>query len=166
VPLALGIRLALVCFTMTIGWIAASPRAPGQRIGLPGTLAPRPRRVADDAARQLSPTCRSSAGRRARSGSRAGRRAADPALPRLHDQSRLFPAARPRLEAAGIGPILVPNFRAVFSNIETYADELEVAIERVATQSGHGRVSSSATAWAGSRAEYLRRRGERASRGS
>ena len=160
VPLALGIRLALVCFTMTIGWIAASPRAPGQRIGLPGTL----RLVLGEWRTMLLDNFAYLPFERWAT-------RPDPvlapggALPILlchgymTNRGYFRPLVR-GLEAAGIGPILVPNFRAVFSNIETYADELEVAIERVAAQGGHGRVVLVCHSMGGLAArEYLRRRG-------
>jgi pimeloyl-ACP methyl ester carboxylesterase len=160
VPFALGIRLALVCFTMTIGWIAGSPRTPAQRLGALGTL----RLVFGEWRTMLLDNFAYLPFER-----RAMRPDPVPApggaMPILvahgymTNRGYFRPLVR-ALEAAGIGPIFVPNFRAVFSNIETYADELEGEIERIATATGHGRVILVCHSMGGLAArEYLRRRG-------
>lgn len=160
VPFALGIRFALVCFTMTIGWIAGSPRTPEQRIGALGTL----RLVFGEWRTLLLDNFAYLPFERwaMRPDPVPAPGGAMPILVAhgyMTNRGYFRPLVR-GLEAAGIGPIFVPNFRAVFSNIETYADELERQIERLATRSGHGRVILVCHSMGGLAArEYIRRRG-------
>lgn len=157
---ALGIRLALVCFTMTIGWLARSPRRPGDGIGPIGTV----RLVVGEwRALLLDNLFYLPFERQAlRRDPEATVGSAIPVVLAhgyLSNRGYFRPLVR-WLEARGVAPIFVPSFRTVFMPIENYAGELHGEIERIAAASGHARVILVCHSMGGLAArEYLRRHG-------
>ena len=160
VALALGARLALVCLTMAIGWLAHSPRAPEHRIGALATA----RLVLGEWRALLLDNFAYLPFER-----QALRPDPDPAAAAgmpvvlahgyLSNRGYFRPLVR-GLEAAGIAPILAPDFTAVFAPIETYVAQLHGQIERIAAASPHGRVVLVCHSMGGLAArEYLRRHG-------
>jgi pimeloyl-ACP methyl ester carboxylesterase len=157
---ALGIRLALVCLTMTIGWVARSPRRPGDGIGPMGTA----RLVLGEWRALLLDNFFYLPFER-----QALRRDPDPALRGgipvvlahgYFSNRGYFRALVRGLEARGVAPIFVPNFRTVFTPIENYVEEMHRQIERIAAASGHARVILVCHSMGGLAArEYLRRHG-------
>jgi pimeloyl-ACP methyl ester carboxylesterase len=157
---ALGIRLALVCFTGALAWIFRSERSPAQRLGLLGTL----RLLAGEWRAMLADNFwylpfDALAVR------------PDPPLERggpmpvllvhgyLSSRGYWGPLVR-WLEARGVGGLRVPNFTSAFSNIERLADELHEQVERIAAGSGHERVVLVCHSMGGLAARlYLKERG-------
>lgn len=160
VAFALGLRLALIGLTMTIAWMARSPRRPGDVLGPMGTA----RLVLGEWRALLldnfiylpfeTRALRCDPDPRARVG-----------LPVIlahgyfTNRGYFRPLVR-GLEAHGLAPVFVPNFPAVFTPIETYVEELHRQIERIAAAGGHGRVILVCHSMGGLAArEYLRRHG-------
>jgi triacylglycerol esterase/lipase EstA (alpha/beta hydrolase family) len=157
---ALGIRFALVCLTMTVGGLAASPRAPEHRIGPVATA----RLVLGEWRTLLFDNFLYLPFER-----QAMRRDRDPAAPGgipiilahgyFSNRGYFRPLVR-GLEARGVGPIFAPNFRTVFTPIEKYVEELHGEIERIAAANRHARVILVCHSMGGLAArEYLRRHG-------
>jgi triacylglycerol esterase/lipase EstA (alpha/beta hydrolase family) len=135
-----GSRLAAVLLTALLAWIHRSPRAPAERIGLPGALGLVIREwwalLAANLlylpwqARWLRPDPEP---------------VPTPRVPviLLHgyiaNRGYFRPLVR-RLEARGIAPIFVPTASGVFYPIERYADELHRHVERVAAGTGQPRM--------------------------
>ncbi|MGZ5649333.1 MAG: esterase/lipase family protein [Usitatibacter sp.] len=137
---ALAIRLALVCFTMFLGWLNRSPRVSQHRIGFAQTV----RLVLGEYRALLANNLFYLPWE-----SLAVRPDAQPAPSRsaplvlVHGYFGNRGYYRPLvswLEAQGIGPIHVPNFPAAFATIEQFAAGLHGEIERIAAASGHGKV--------------------------
>jgi len=133
------IRLALVCLTSLIAWFARTPRAPGERLGVAGTVAlvagewrvmlannfvwiPFERRVlrADP---PLAPDAR---------------------VPVIvvhgyfSNRGTVSAIAR-ALDAAGVGPVFVPSLPAIVAPIETFAAHLERVVREVTESTGQPR---------------------------
>lgn len=157
---ALATRLALVCLTMTIGWVARSPRAPGDGIGPMGTaqlVLGEWRALLLDNFFYL-PFERQALRRDPDTTVRGG---TPVILAHGYFSNRGYfrPLVR-GLEARGLAPVFAPNFRTVFAPIESYVDELNREIERIAAASGHARVILVCHSMGGLAArEYLRRHG-------
>lgn len=159
---ALGTRFALVCLTMTIGWLAAAPRNPDHRIGPAATV-----RLVLGESRALLLDNLVYLPFEARALRRDPDPAAGAAIPVVlahgyfSNRGYFRPLVR-ALEARGVAPIFTPTFRAVFARIEDYVDELHGEIERIAAASGRPRVVLVCHSMGGLAArEYLRRHGSR-----
>jgi triacylglycerol esterase/lipase EstA (alpha/beta hydrolase family) len=127
---ALVARLALVCLTCILGWMYRSERAAAQRLGPIGILrlvgSEYCALIADNfwylpfEAIALRPDPAPPPGER-------------PVVLLVHgylsNRGLFAPMAR-WLEARGVGPVLVPSYRSVFSTIEAGVAELHAAIER------------------------------------
>jgi predicted alpha/beta hydrolase family esterase len=140
IAFALGVRLALVCFTMFLGWVNRSPRPPQHQIGLAATV----RLVLGEYRALLSNNLFYLPWE-----SVALRPDPQPApsarvpLVLVHGYFGNRGYYRPLvrwLESRGIGPIYVPNFRAAFATIEQFAVGLHEAIERIAAATGQDKV--------------------------
>jgi triacylglycerol esterase/lipase EstA (alpha/beta hydrolase family) len=157
---ALGIRLALVCLTMSLGWLAASPRAADHRIGAIATV----RLVLGEWRALLLDNLLYLPFER-----QALRRDPEPTTPGgipiilahgyFSNRGYFRPLVR-ALEAQGVAPLFTPNFGTVFTPIEKYVEELHGEIERIVAASGHPRVVLVCHSMGGLAArEYLRRHG-------
>lgn len=140
VAFALAIRLALVCCTMFLGWLNRSPRAPQHRIGFAHTV----RLVLGEYRALLADNLLylpwESLALRPDPPPAPSRRVP---LVLVHGYFSNRGYYRPLvrwLEAQGIGPIYVPNFRAAFATIEQFAAGLHAEIERIAAATGQGKV--------------------------
>jgi pimeloyl-ACP methyl ester carboxylesterase len=137
VVVALGARFLLVCLTLSLGHWLRSERAPGQRLG-PGGVA---RLVATEYRALLADNfyylpLESIALRPDPAPPPGGRTAVVLVHGYLSNRGYFAPMAR-WLEARGVRPIFVPNYRSVFSRIEVAVAELHAEIERiVAAQAG------------------------------
>ncbi|MBL0140950.1 MAG: alpha/beta fold hydrolase [Betaproteobacteria bacterium] len=137
---ALGMRLVLVGLTLCISWFARSPRAPGERLGLAGTV----RLVAGEWRAMLAnnflwlPF------------ERRVLRPDPPLVPDarvpvilvhgyLSNRGTLCGLAH-ALDAAGIGPVFVPSLPAIVAPIETFASHLDRVVHRVTEMTGQPRV--------------------------
>lgn len=135
----MAVRLGVVCITFGLSWLARSPRAPGELLGLAGTLAlvagewwvmvrnnfvwlPFERAVLRDDP-PLAPSAR---------------------VPvilvhgYLSNRGTLCVLAR-ALDGAGIGPVFVPSLPAVLAPIETFAAHLERVVREVTEKTGRPR---------------------------
>lgn len=136
----LGARLLLVCLTGLLGHVFRSPRAPAQRLGIAGVV----RYVALEFGALLADNF-------ALLPFESALLRPDP-VPAptdrvpvvlvhgyLSNRGYFRPMVR-WLEARGVAPIFVPNYRSVFSSIESGVAELHAEVERVAAGSGQTRV--------------------------
>jgi triacylglycerol esterase/lipase EstA (alpha/beta hydrolase family) len=136
-----GSRLAAVALTTFLAWIHRSPRAPGERIGIPGGL----RLVAGEwrallAANFLYLPWPASALRPDPEPVRAARVPVILLHGYVANRGYFRPLVR-RLEARGIAPIFVPTARGVLYPIESYTEELHRHIERIVAGTGQPRVA-------------------------
>ena len=137
---ALGLRLLLVCLTGLIGHLCRSPRAPAHRLGIAGVV----RYVAFEFGALLTDNF-------ALLPFESALLRPDPVAARtervpvvlvhgyLSNRGYFAPMVR-WLEARGVAPIFVPNYRSVFSSIESGVAELHAEIERIAAATGQPRV--------------------------
>ena len=140
VAAALGARLALVAFTLSLGQLFRSERAPAQRLGPGGVLrllASEYRALVADnfyllpfESLALRPDPAPAAG---------GRTPVVLVHGYLSNRGYFAPMVR-WLEARGVAPIFVPNYRSVFADIERGVAELQVEVERVVAGSGRPQV--------------------------
>ena len=158
--LLFGSRLLLSCFTCFLGWRHGSPRAPEHRIDAWGTV----RLVLGEYRALLLDNLYYLPWDRlaVRPDEAPSPSATTPTL-LVHgymSNRGYFAALVPRLEAAGIGPLHVPNFRVLFTPIEFFAAELHDAIERVAQATGRPKVNLVCHSMGGLAArQYLREHG-------
>jgi pimeloyl-ACP methyl ester carboxylesterase len=133
-------RLALVCAGILLGYVAASPRPPEQRIGAGAALA------------MVLRECRAAASvnlyrfpfefwslRRDPEPRQTARMPVILAHGYFSNRGYFGPLVR-ALEARGIEPIFAPDFSASFATIEQFATELHDAIERITTATGQPKV--------------------------
>ena len=136
----LGSRLLLVCFTGLSGHALRSPRAPAQRLGIAGIV----RYVALEFGALLADNFawlpfESALLRPDPAPAPASRVPVVLVHGYLSNRGYFRPMVR-WLEARGVAPIFVPNYRSVFARIESGVAELHAEIERIAAASGHARV--------------------------
>jgi pimeloyl-ACP methyl ester carboxylesterase len=158
-----GVRLVLVCISMSLGWIFRSPRSPEERIGIARTLA----LVLGEWRALLAfnllyiPW------------ERIALRADPVAVPTdrmpivlVHgyfaNRGYFTPLVK-RLEAIGAGPVFVPNLRAWFAPIAVCEEELDREIARICAGTAQPRVALVAHSMGGlvARSCLARRGGER-----
>jgi triacylglycerol esterase/lipase EstA (alpha/beta hydrolase family) len=127
-----GARLALVCLTVILGWAYRSERAPAQRLGPGGIM----RLVATECLALLADNFWylpfESLALRIDPVPPAGTRVAVVLVHGYLSNRGYFAPMVRWLEARGVAPVIVPNYRSVFSNVESGAGELHAAIERLA----------------------------------
>jgi len=133
---ALGARLLLVCSTCLLGHLWRSPRAPAQRLGTLGVV----RYVALEFGALLADNFallpfESALLRPDPVPARTDRVPVILVHGYLSNRGYFRPMVR-WLEARGVGPVFVPNYRSVFANIESGVAELHAEIERIAAASG------------------------------
>lgn len=137
---ALGARLLLVCLTGLLGHLFRAPRAPAQRLGVAGVVRYLAFEfgalVADNFA--LLPF-ESALLRPDPVPAPADRVPVVLVHGYLSNRGYFRPMVR-WLEARGVAPVFVPNYRSVFSNIESGVAELHAEVERIAAASGQARV--------------------------
>ncbi len=137
---ALAVRLLLVCLTGLLGHVFRSPRAPAQRLGIAGVL----RYIALEYSALLADNF-------ALLPFESVLLRADPVpapsdrvpVVLLHGYLSNRGYFRPMvrwLEARGVAPIFVPNYRAVYSGIESGVAELHAEVERIVAGTGQARV--------------------------
>ena len=134
-----GVRLVLVCSTLGISWFARSPRAAGERLGLAGAA----RLVAGEWRAMLAnnfvwvPFERLVL-------RRDPPLAPDARIPVIlvhgyfSNRGTVRGLAR-ALDAAGIGPLLVPSLPEALAPIETFAEHLERVVREVTEATGQPR---------------------------
>ena len=137
---ALAARLALVCATLSLGWLFRSERTPAQRLGAGGTV----RLVAGEYRALLADNfyylpLEALALRPDPAPAPGGPIPVVLVHGYLSNRGYFAPMVR-WLESQGVAAIHVPNFTSVFSTIERCADELHGEVERIAAGSGHARV--------------------------
>lgn len=157
---ALGLRLVLVLFTSFLGWRHRSPREPSRQLGIGGTV----RLVASEYLALLAdnfvylpfPAL-------AVRPDPVPSPAEGPAVVLVHGYLSNRGYFRPMvrwLEARGVAPVFVPEYRSVFADIEAAVVTLHAAIERIAAGTG-GRVVLVCHSMGGLVArQYLRQHGE------
>ena len=138
--MALGLRFALVCFTILHGWWHRSERAPSQRLGPGGAL----RLVASEYLALLADNFvyLPFESLVLRPDPPPGPGEQVPVVlvhGYLSNRGYFRPMVR-WLEARGVGPVFVPNYRSLFSTIERGVAELHAQIERIVGGSGRPRV--------------------------
>ena len=137
---ALAVRLLLVCLTGLLGHVFRSPRAPAQRLGITGVA----RYVALEYGALLADNFallpfESAWLRPDPSPAPAGRVPVVLVHGYLSNRGYFRPMVR-WLEARGVAPVFVPNYRSVFSSIESGVAALHAEVERIAGASGQPRV--------------------------
>src|SRR5688572_25027904 len=138
---ALGARLLLVCFTCLLGHYFRSPRAPAQRLGTLGVV----RYVALEFGALVADNFallpfESALLRPDPAPAPAERVPVVIVHGYLSNRGYFRPMVR-WLEARGVAPIFVPNYRSVFASIESGVAELHTEVERIAAASGQPRVA-------------------------
>lgn len=136
IVLALAVRLALVLLTCTHGWLYRSPRLPAHRLGLFGILRLLAVEFVALVADNFVYLPFESLAVRPDPAPAAGAR---PAVVLVHGYLSNRGYFRPMLawlEARGVGPVFLPNYRSVLSTIETGARTLHEEIERIAAGTG------------------------------
>jgi len=127
---ALAVRLGLVCLTCIVGWIYRSARAPAQRLGPYGVL----RLVATECRALLADNFWylpfESLALQPDPAPAAGARTPVVIVHGYLSNRGYFAPLVAWLEARGVAPIFVPNYRSIFSTIERGAAELHAAIEQ------------------------------------
>lgn len=136
VGVVLAVRFALVLLTSAHGWLYRSPRVPAHSLGPFGTL----RLLVAEYLALLADNFvylpfESWAVRPDPAPAAGGR----PPVILVHGYLSNRGYFRPMLawlEARGVGPVFLPNYRSVFSTIETGVATLHAEIERIAAGSG------------------------------
>jgi triacylglycerol esterase/lipase EstA (alpha/beta hydrolase family) len=136
----LGIRLLLVCSSMTASFIARSPRTAEQRLGIGGTA----RLILSEWAAMLASNFYALPFERF-----VVRRDASPAkserIPVVLVHGYLSNRGLMRrvirvLEQAGVDPLFTHNYGGLFSAIETWADELDAIVREITERTGQPKV--------------------------
>jgi pimeloyl-ACP methyl ester carboxylesterase len=133
----LAVRAALVCLTMFLSWIHASARPPAQRLGPYGVI----RLAASETGAMLVDNFwylpfEARALRPDPPHSTRGRTPVVFVHGYLSNRGFWTPMVR-WLEARGVERIYVPNYQAVFSNIDRNVEDLRAEIERIAAGGAH-----------------------------
>jgi pimeloyl-ACP methyl ester carboxylesterase len=133
----LAARLALVCLTHFLAWVYRSPRAPGQKLGPLGVI----RLVATEYRAMLLDNFWHLPFERLAlrpDPPHSGRGRTPVVFLHGYLSNRGFWAPMVRwLEARGVERIYVPNYKAVFSNVDRGVEELRAEIERIAAGGAH-----------------------------
>ena len=158
--LAFGSRLALVCFTALVGWLAGGEREPGHRIGAAATA----RYLLQEYAALLLDNFiflpLESLAVRPDPPLAASLRTPVILVHGYMSNRGYFGGLARAIERAGLGPVYTPNFPVLLASIEHFADALHQEVERIANGCAQSRVILVGYSMGGLAArEYLRRRG-------
>ena len=158
--LAFGSRLALVCFTAFVGWLARGEREAAHRIGFVATAGYLLEEYAALLLDNFVFLPFESLAVRPDPPLAASTRAPVILVHGYMSNRGYFGGLVRAIEKAGLGPVYTPNFPVLLASIERFADELHEQVERIADGCGQPRVILVGYSMGGLAArEYLRRRG-------